>query len=111
MWEVKHIRQSRERTRLAACPTSGAADLVVMRTPALDDLACIIEAGEPVQIQAVLAELAIEAVDERILSRFARLHEVPLHLGALRQKHIALPVSSGPLSQTSVFGSRRRRAS
>ena len=58
--------------------------MVVMRTPALDDLACIIEAGEPVQIKAVLAELAMEAFDERILSWFARLNEVQLHFGAPR---------------------------
>ena len=83
--------------------------MVVMRTPALDELTCIIEAGAPGQSEAVRAELAMEAFDERMLRRVARLHAVPLHLGAWRPAAQRL-VSSGPWSQTSVFGSRRRCA-
>ena len=40
--------------------------------------------GEPVEIRTVLAELAIDALDERVLRQLAGLDEVPLHASLLR---------------------------
>lgn len=54
-------------------------DRVVVGSPAVDDVACLSQAGEPMQVQAVLAELAVEAFHEGVLSRFPRLNEVQSH--------------------------------
>ena len=53
--------------------------MVVVRTPMLDRRLSILEAGKPVQIEAVLSELAVEALDKRVLSRLSWLDEVQLH--------------------------------
>jgi len=56
--------------------------MVVVRSPALDDGACFRQAAEPMQVQAVLPELAVEALYERILSRLSGLDEVQPHAGS-----------------------------
>src|SRR5690606_36119384 len=42
------------------------------------------ERGEPVEVQAVVAEGAVEALDEAVLHRFAGLHEVDLDATGIR---------------------------
>ena len=56
--------------------------MVVVRTPALNFAARILETGEPVQVQTVLSEFAVEALNERVVGWFAGLDEVQLHTGA-----------------------------
>ena len=53
--------------------------MVVVRSPALDDGACPGQAAEPMQVQAVLPELAIEALHEGILSWLSGLDKVQSH--------------------------------
>jgi hypothetical protein len=49
---------------------------VVLEAPRLDDLASVVERVEPVGVQALVAEAAIEALDEGVLRRGAGLDEV-----------------------------------
>lgn len=48
-------------------------DMVIVGSPTLDGCSCVRQAGEPMQVQAVFTELAIEAFDEGILGG-TRLH-------------------------------------
>ena len=50
--------------------------LVVVSTPSLAFLHGVVEAHEPVLVQALRPELAVEAFDERIVGRLARPAEV-----------------------------------
>ena len=52
--------------------------MVVVLSPMLDRRSSIFQAREPVQIQAVLSELPIEALNESVLSGFAWLDELQL---------------------------------
>lgn len=62
--------------------------VVVVHTPAINAVACVVQTGEPMQIQAVVAELAVETLDESILSRFTWLNEMELDASTLRpEKH------------------------
>ena len=45
--------------------------LVVVGAPSTDDLACFGERAEPVLVQALVAELAVEALHIRVLRRLA----------------------------------------
>lgn len=64
------------------------SDVLVVLSPRLDRRACVPKAGEPVQVQAVLAELAVEALDERILRRLTWLDEVqPDHSSSRPEEH------------------------
>ena len=56
--------------------------MVVVDSPLIDFMPCIGKAQKPVLIEAVIPELAIEALDEDILCRLAWLDE--------RQRHIPL---------------------
>jgi hypothetical protein len=51
-------------------------DCIVVYAPALDDLARVRQAEEPVFVQALVAEAAVEALDVGILVRLARVNEV-----------------------------------
>ena len=63
-------------------------DQVVVGSPALDDVACLSQAGEPMQVHAVLAELAVEAFREGILRRLSALYEAQSHTCSLSsQEH------------------------
>ena len=53
--------------------------LVVVSTPSLAFSTCFVEAQEPVGIQAFGSELAVERLDEGIVSRFAWPTEVECH--------------------------------
>lgn len=64
---------------------SGAFGIVVA-APSFDLLAGVTQRAEPVQIEALVAQLAVQALDEGVLDRLARL------------------VPSGPLSRTISSG-------
>ncbi len=51
-------------------------DGIVVHTPGLDDLACVRQAAEPVLVQALVAEAAVETLNVGILIRLAGLDEV-----------------------------------
>lgn len=57
-------------------------DVVVVGPPVVDGGALVVQAGEPVQIKAILAKLAVEALNERILGRLPWPDEVQLHTSA-----------------------------
>ena len=59
-------------------------DVVVVLSPGVDDCSRIVNAGEPIEIEAVLTELAVEALDEGVLGRLAGLNEVQLDAAFLR---------------------------
>jgi len=42
-----------------------------MALPVIDHWSCVFDAGEPALVQAILAHLAVEALDERVLRRLA----------------------------------------
>ena len=65
-------------------------DVVVMIFPGIDSFARIVQAGEPVEIQTIVSEFAVEALDERVLRRLARLDEIQLHFGTLRPEEHCL---------------------
>ena len=52
------------------------ADLVIFLPPGFDEAAGFVEGGEPVFVEAFIAELAVEAFDESVLGGFARGDEV-----------------------------------
>ena len=54
-------------------------DMVVVFPPTINDGSGVLQTGEPVQIQAVVPELAVEALDKGVLRRLTRLNEVKLH--------------------------------
>ena len=84
MWEIEHIRLlASEHCGWFLAERSVRSDVVVMRPPIVDGRACVVETGEPVQIEAILAELTIEALDEGVLRRLAGLNEVQLYTGPL----------------------------
>src|ERR1043165_6118263 len=51
-------------------------DSIVVHAPGLDDLARVRQAEEPVLVQALVAESAVETLDVGILIRLARVDEV-----------------------------------
>ena len=50
---------------------------VVVDPPFFDDLARLLEVGEQMFVEALVAQSAVEALDEAILHRFARRDVVP----------------------------------
>ena len=58
-------------------------DVVVVLSPGIDDYARIVDAGEPVEIKTVFAELAIEALSERVLGWLDWLSELQLDASPL----------------------------
>ena len=63
-------------------------DVVV--TPFIDCWTGILKAGEPVQVQAVLPELAVETFHKGILGRLARLNEMQLYAELTRPEEYGL---------------------
>src|SRR6266404_1445526 len=49
---------------------------IVVQAPGFDDLACVSQAEEPVLVETLVAEPAVETLDVGILIRLARLDEV-----------------------------------
>ena len=58
--------------------------LVVVLPPGLDFLPRLHQAHKPVLVQALIAKLTVEAYDESILRRLARIHKVQLHPSFIR---------------------------
>lgn len=52
------------------------SNLIVVSTPSLAFLHGVVEAHEPVLVQALRPELAVERFDERVVGRLARPTEV-----------------------------------
>ena len=50
---------------------------VVVLPPCFDDLTCLVEVGEQVLVEALVAQPAVEALNKAILHRFARCNVVP----------------------------------
>ena len=80
--------------------------LVVVGSPGLDERLGVEKAREPVAVQALVAELPVEALDVRVLHRLARSNEVKLDLPLVRPLIERLAGDSGPLSLTTISGSR-----
>ena len=59
------------------------SDFVIVGAPHIDFLPSIFQTGEPVQIKAVLSELAVKAFNEGVLGGFSRLNEMYFHVVAL----------------------------
>ena len=59
------------------------ANMVVVLSPLIDFHSRLVQRSEPVRAQAFLAELAVEAFDERVLSRFPRLYKAKRDTGLL----------------------------
>ena len=81
----------------------GALGVVVM-APSLDFLAGMTPRTEPMQVQALVPELAVQALDEGVLDWLAWLDEAQPDTGALRPVEHARLVPSGPLSRTISSG-------
>src|SRR5690606_20208005 len=60
------------------------SDLVVVPSPLADHLASLRQRGEPVLVEALVAELAVEALDVAVLHRAARLDQQVFDAVALR---------------------------
>ena len=65
-----------ERNRHFVADGAVRTKLIVVSTPLLHLLAGIVKRQEPMGVQALRAELAIERLDERVIGRFARPREV-----------------------------------
>jgi len=57
------------------------SDLVVVTSPGLNDDAGIADIPEPVLVKAAIPKPGVEALHERVLSRFAWLDIAQLHAG------------------------------
>ena len=66
---------------------------VVVDPPCLDDLARLLEAGEEMLVEALIAQAPVEALDEAVLHRLARRDVVPFDMALL------LPVQDGVRGQ------------
>lgn len=75
-----------------------------MCSPLLDCCSCVIDAGEPVQIQAVLLELTVEAFDKGVLGQLSRLNEVQIHTGALCPEEHCFASQFGTVVANDGFG-------
>ena len=59
-------------------------DLVVVNAPLLDLLSGVVQASEPMQVQALVAEFAVEALNEGIPGRLAGLDKLQSDAPPLR---------------------------
>ena len=50
-------------------------EVVVIETPPIDGFPGVVEAREPMEIQAFISEFPVEAFDETVFDRFARAYE------------------------------------
>ena len=60
--------------------------MVVVLSPLIDFYSRLVQRSEPVRAQAFLAELAVEAFDERVLSRFFTLYKAKCRTTLFRPK-------------------------
>ena len=62
------------------------ANMVLVLSPLIDFYSRLVQRSESVRAQAFLAELAVEAFDERVLSRFSQMHKAKRDTRLLRPK-------------------------
>jgi len=85
-------------------------DFVVVSSPAFNGPSCIVEVTEPVKVQALVPEFAVEAFYEGILGRLPGLNEVQPNTGILRPEEHGLAgerwavVTDDRTRQTMVLG-------
>ena len=66
-----------QHTPLATCfQRAVGSDLIVVLSPALDDLPCMFDVHEPVDIQTFVTQPSVEALGKGILHRLAGTYEV-----------------------------------
>ncbi len=65
-------------------------DVVVVGSPLFNRVAGVEPITEPMLVETLIPELAVEAFDECVLCRFARLDEVQLHAVILRPEEQCL---------------------
>ena len=80
------------------------AHLVVVSTPSLAFSSRLVEAEEPVGVQALRTELAVQAFDEGVVGRLAGPAEVERDTAHKGPEIEGLATNSGPLSTRIVFG-------
>src|SRR5579863_4418913 len=69
-----------KRRRHFVANTAVRSDLIVVSTPSLAFFTSFVEAHEPVGVQALGAELAVQAFDEGVVRGFAGPTEVECHV-------------------------------
>ena len=82
------------------CGLSG----LVVGPPFFDDPSGLWQAGEEVLVEALVAQPAIEALDEAVLGRLAGRDVMPFDAGSSCQARMAFEVNSVPLSLTTMPG-------
>jgi len=75
--------------------------------PRLDLRPRILQVGEPVLVEALVTQLAFEALDVGVLDRLPGPDELQLDPALVRPASSARPTNSGPLSLTIVSGRPR----
>ena len=80
---------------------------VVLLSPSLDLLLCILQCCKPVRIQTFIAEPPVEALYMPVLHGLARRDVNELHFVFVTPAQEMGLVNSGPLSQRSVSGAPR----
>jgi hypothetical protein len=80
--------------------------VVVVVTPGVDRVPCVVQTGEPVEVWAVVTELAVEAFDKSVLRRFARLNEVQLHFSTLQSEEHCFASQFWTVIQDNAFRQR-----
>ena len=76
---------------------------VVLLLPLLDDLPCLSHAPEPVQIQALVAKLAVQALHVPVLHRLTRIDEVQRHPVLIGPRIQRLPRELRPVVERDPF--------
>lgn len=85
--------------------------LVVFAPPCFDDCPGVQQVGEPVFVEALVAQTTVEGFDVGVLVRLARFDQPQLYAVFVRHVTIALPQNSLPLSVRMTLGKPRLSAS
>ena len=102
---VPHFyRESGELCGRDAADRAVRSDLVVVTTPARDLLACLGQSLEPLFVQALVTELAVEALDVGVLCRAGRVVEQVAHSAAVCPDHERSAGELRPLIGTHGIG-------
>ena len=88
-----------ELVRCSVIETGMRSNGIVVPTPGFDDDLRLATTAEPFDAQALVAELAVEALVGTVLPRLARVDQCGLDAGMSSHSRIALPTNSGPLSE------------
>ena len=96
-----------EFVRRAVVEARMRAHVVVMPTPDLDEDARFSAAAEPFHAQALVAELAVEALVVAVLPWLAGIDESRIDVGGAEPFQNRLLTNSGPLSERRKAGAPR----